>query len=139
MSFRENVVGNMTIDLSSLNLIEKFIVEHGSATVQGVHINLLREQLCALDREVVKLKAEVAHLKASNEDLKAQLQRAQPSGLILHEGLLWKRTETGFEPRPYCPECPTHPVMMAIPPGEADTWACSGHHCFDYAIKPPTL
>ena len=65
----------MKIDLSSLNLIEKFIVEHGSAAVMGIHINLLREQLSAFERETANLKAEVTQLKDANKALTAQLQQ----------------------------------------------------------------
>ena len=65
----------MKIDLSHLNLIEKFIVEHGSATVMGVHINFLRDQLAALDRETTNLKAEVTQLKETNEALRTKLQQ----------------------------------------------------------------
>jgi class 3 adenylate cyclase len=54
-------------------------------------------------------------------------------------GLLWKRTATGFEPRPYCPECPSHPVMSGFPPGSEDMWACPSDHTFDYSTEPTTF
>ena len=54
-------------------------------------------------------------------------------------GLLWKHTATGFEPRPYCPECPSHPVMSGFPPGSEDMWACPSNHTFDYSTEPPTV
>jgi hypothetical protein len=65
----------MKIDLSHLNLIEKFIVEHGSATVMGVHIQFLRDQLAGLERETTNLKAEVTQLKEANKVLTSQLQQ----------------------------------------------------------------
>ena len=54
-------------------------------------------------------------------------------------GLLWKHTATGFEPRPYCPECPSHPVMSGFPPGSPDMWACPNDHTFEYSTESPVV
>jgi hypothetical protein len=117
----------MKLDLSSLNLIEKFIVEHGSAAVMGVHISLLREQLATLDREAASLRTENAQLKSTNEDLKLKLQQAQPGGFVRRDGLLWRDGEHF----PYCPECATHPVMTPFGSGRGPRlWICPHEHQF---------
>jgi len=124
----------MNIDLTSLNLLEKFIVEHGSAAVMQVHINFLREQLTALDRQMTELKTEAFNLKATNKNLTLQLQQGeskirqlQPVGLHPFAGVLWKPSGGGFERTPYCPQCASHPVMFGQPPmgGDPMLWQCS--------------
>ena len=130
------------MDLTSLNLIEKFIVEHGSAAVMGVHINLLREQLAAVGRETTDLKTEIAHLKQTNKELTAQVQNyaaqihaLKPADKVENMGVFWKRTPDGYEKIPYCGECSHHPIMT--PMWQARVYACSnGHHAPLY-VEPP--
>jgi hypothetical protein len=74
-------------------------------------------------------------------ELEARLLRLEiPAGMVEHMGVLWKRTANGFEPNPYCKECPTHPVMCVFPPalvGEPpERWDCSHKHRTPYS-KPP--
>ena len=83
--------------------IERLIEEHGSAAIQGKHIAFLREQLAVLkekslesDRENSTLKARVKELEAENADLRKKLEHAKPTGFLEHEGLLWKRSASGF-------------------------------------------
>ena len=54
---------------------------------------------------------EIASLKSENTDLKSKLDRLDPKGFIKSEGLLWMKSESGFEQNSYCPECKSHPVM----------------------------
>ena len=124
----------MSIDLTSLNLVEKFIVEHGSATVMGVHISYLREQLSGFDRQLASLKDENADLKATNknlvveiDNLRTKIRRLEPAGLYPFAGVLWKPAGGGFERTPYCPQCASHPVMFGQPPmgGDPMLWQCS--------------
>jgi hypothetical protein len=134
----------MSFDLNPLSLIEKFIVEHGSAAVMKVHIDCLRDQLAGLDREATGLKAENAQLKAANKDLAAQLQQRaaqihalQPTGFVENMGVLWKRTETGFESVPYCKECKSHPIMTPIR-GVRMLVCGTGEHHAPFGVKPPS-
>lgn len=87
-----------------------------------------------LAEQVGKLERENAQLKAEVELLREQLQRAQPVGLVENEGVLWKRTATGFEKNPYCKQCTSHPVML----GKGSVWLCgSGEHFAPRNARPP--
>ena len=57
--------------------------------------------------------------------------------LVMNDGVMWKRNATGFEARPYCPTCRSHPVMMEFPPHSKQMWACPSDHSFAYDSKPP--
>jgi hypothetical protein len=83
--------------------IERLIEEHGSSSIQGKHIAFLREQLSILKEQFAIAQRRVEQLESENADLRKQLQQAKPSGFVESEGLLWKRSGTGFESRPYCP------------------------------------
>src|SRR5438874_152742 len=97
--------------------IERLIEEHGSAAIQGKHIAFLREQLSILKEQFAQAQRRIEELEAENSDLRQKLEQAKPAGFVESEGLLWKQTPSGtFEPRPYCPTCPNHPVMSAFPP-----------------------
>lgn len=67
----------------------------------------------------------------------AAKEKLQLGELVKNDGVFWKRTATGFESRLYCPECPSHPVMMDFPPGSKQEWACPANHSFAYDSKPP--
>ena len=90
---------------------------------------LLEEQIAALERENSQLKTENAKFRAQHED--------STSGFFKNDGLLWKRSPSGFERRPYCPRCADHPVMMEFPPGSDEMWVCPSNHTFAYDSKPP--
>lgn len=101
-------------------------------------IDLLEKKVALLTEEIASLRAEISRLQTENANLRAKPQHAKHAQFAESEGLLWKRTAAGFESRPYCPECPTHPVMTPFPPGEPLLWTCPSDHTFDYASKPPT-
>ena len=96
------------------------------------HVDLLAEALRQVGEERDDALRRCAELEAR------LLRLERPTAMVEHMGLLWKRIATGFEARPYCPECPSHPVMMGFPPGGSDMWVCPANHTFDYASKPPT-
>src|SRR5437762_12295696 len=100
---------------------------------------LLAEQVATLEREKAELKSENARLKAEIAQLHQQLHDAEPAGFVESDGLLWKRTASGFDRRPYCPTCASHPVMMEFPPRSKEMWVCPANHTFDYDSKPPNV
>jgi hypothetical protein len=68
---------------------------------------------------------------AALQEAHLELQRAQAKkspDFVLHNGVLWKKTENGFERFPYCNECSHHPVMN-LPSGRfGRVWVCSQGH-----------
>ena len=90
---------------------------------------LLAERVASLERENAELSAQIAQL----------LERLLPPGFVESDGLLWKRTDSGYEARPYCPVCASaiHPVLME--PGSQGNWVCPANHRFSYDRKPPVV
>jgi hypothetical protein len=126
--------------------IKSIIGDIASGASKDQRIALSQDQLVALDsklkvltEELAQSKSREAKLAIENADLRRELQHAQPVGFVESDGVMWKRTATGFESRPYCPECPSHPVMMGFPPREAEFWKCpkNPNHQFDYGSEPP--
>src|SRR5689334_10558128 len=69
---------------------------------------LLAEENLALARKLDEAITKISSLESDIAQLRQQLEQSQPSGFVISEGLFWKRRSSGdFEPRPYCPECPT--------------------------------
>jgi hypothetical protein len=119
----------------------KEIVRIGStAGLSKDVVDLLETKAALLAEQVAALQQDNAQLKREVSQLRDQLQRAEPSGFVESEGLLWKRKASGgFEPRPYCPQCRDHPVMMGFPPPpHSHFWVCPADHTFDYHIAAPT-
>jgi hypothetical protein len=114
------------------------------ATTAGLSkdvIDLLEKKASLLVEENAVLASKISRLEIENGQLKTQLQNSQPVVGRFHEfgGVLWKRTEKGFEKFPYCKECAHHPVMMAQPPLRHITpmfWSCSNGHTAPYAGLP---
>jgi hypothetical protein len=122
------------MSLNPLTLINQLIEEHGSSTIQAKHLAMLKDQITILQRQAAEATVKAEKLETENQHLRKQLEKLNPGGFVKSEGLLWRKTENGFEPRPYCPSCPDHPVMTPHGPW----WTCpGGEHAFDYHIKPP--
>jgi cell division protein FtsB len=60
-----------------LNDIEKFINEHGSASILRDNIAFVRDQFAALERENAILKQKIVDLTAENEVLKTKIQNLE--------------------------------------------------------------
>jgi hypothetical protein len=79
---------------------------------------------------------------AALQEAHLELQRAQAKkspDFVLHNGVLWKKTENGFETSPYCNECAHHPVMIPMPPNRPANplfWQCSANHKAPNKGKP---
>src|SRR5262245_41367349 len=129
--------------MNPFDAIEKLITEHGAATILRERITQAKEQQVALEKENTSLKSERDVLKTQNARLAADLhearseiERAKPLGFVESMGVLWKRTSTGFEPNPYCRECPSHPIMLR--PEGFDYWFCgNSKHTAPLTVKPP--
>jgi len=89
------------------DLIEKLITEHGSASIQKVHIDLLKDQAHLLVDENNALKVRVAELEELNHSLSKDLEEKQTRDeFVEHRGMLFKRdSKGGYIEAVYCPKC----------------------------------
>ena len=88
-------------------MLDKLITEHGSASIQKVHIDLLRDQAKALVDENVALKARASELEEINRNLLLKLEEKQKDEQFTeHQGMLFKRDIKGeWLETVYCPKC----------------------------------
>jgi FtsZ-binding cell division protein ZapB len=71
--------------------IERFIIEHGSASILRERVALLKEKHSVLEKQVVELQTQAANLQSENESL--QMQLADANGKIKrYENALKHRT-----------------------------------------------
>jgi hypothetical protein len=133
--------GGKAFDLRTMNLfdgLEKLINEHASAAVLRDHVALLKSQLSKFESDASVLQSEklefqikLKTLQAEVDHLRAEIKKHKQPANQFHEfsGVLWKRTEKGFERVPYCPECSNHPIMFGQPPHplilDPHMWQCS--------------
>lgn len=137
--------------MNPIAAIEKLINEHGSATILKERLALAADQFGILEQKLVMLsdrltqsESKNADLESENQNLKSkvtqlekELKSLQPTvgGFVKSEGVLWMRTEDGFERQPYCPLCRDNPVMMYF----GNWWTCpSGSHTFDGHLRAPS-
>lgn len=123
--------------MSALDTAKEFVRIGSTAGLSKDVVDLLEKKAALLTEQVATLERENAQLKSENGKLRAQLQASAP-GFAENDGLLWKRTPSGFDRRPYCPRCADHPVMMEFPPGSGEMWLCPSDHSFAYDSQPPT-
>ena len=114
-----------------------------AGTIKDQRISLSLEQAAALEREIIKLRSELAasaleasKFKAESRDLHKKLELLQPAGFVEHMGAFWKRTKDGFEPLPYCKFCEGHPIM-GRPRGQRFYLCGTGDHHAPLSIHPP--
>jgi hypothetical protein len=95
------------MDIPLLDQLQKLIVEHGSATVRGDHIALLREQREALEKKVAALESENRQLKEEVSKLTRKLEAAcTPDEFIKYRGVFFRRLPSGeIENAVYCLKC----------------------------------
>jgi hypothetical protein len=115
------------------------------ATTAGLSkdvIDLLEKKAALLVEENAVLTNKITTLEVENRQLKTQVQNSQPVTGAFHEfaGVLWKRTDKGFEKFPYCKECSNHPIMVGHPsiglPIDPHLWVCSHGHTAPFAGRP---
>lgn len=95
------------MNMNPLELLEKLIIEHGSATVLGKHLLLIKDQLQISEKKVTELEKENGELKYSIAQLTAELQKIMiPKDYFEYRGVLFRRTPEGKVLNTiYCPEC----------------------------------
>ena len=124
-----------------------------SGSIKDERIQLSREQSEDLRLKLDNLVAEANRLRSENEslvaensqlafsvknlqsELKALREELADDGLVAHMGVLWKRTDTGFETYPYCSQCRDHPIMSSV--GGFFVCGAGLHHAPD-GVTPPT-
>lgn len=94
------------------NLIEDLINEHGSATILGQRLSLIKDQLNIALKKVGNLEKENAELKNEISELKKKIEEIMiPKDFTEYRGVLFRRFPTGeFEGSVYCLE---HKMVMS--------------------------
>ena len=95
------------MNIPILSELEKLIVERGSAVVQTKHIALLKEQIQAVEKQLVDCQKENATLKSKLTEFENQIAYwTKKEGFIQHYGALFKRKSHGsYDICVYCPKC----------------------------------
>lgn len=90
-----------------LNMFNKLITEHGSASIQKERVQLFQEQVELIDKENVSLRAENDSLKKQVKSLKSRIEEQKNhDDYINFKGVYFKRLPSGkFDEIPYCPKC----------------------------------
>jgi FtsZ-binding cell division protein ZapB len=90
-----------------LGEIERWITEHGSATILKEHLALLQTKISTLKEEVTKLERENTALRTRNAELEAQVATTRTAEEFVEEmGALFKRKPGGgYQRAVYCPRC----------------------------------
>jgi hypothetical protein len=93
---------------------DKLVTEHGSAAIQKTHIDLLRDQAKALEKENADLKKRVAELEELTRTLAGNLKaKAATEEYVRHRGVLFRKLPDGdYEECVYCPNC--HGPMFSL-------------------------
>ena len=92
--------------MGMFDALDKLITEHGSAAVLEKHLDLVREQVKALERRQVELEVENASLKAKLAELEEELASRVPPEFVESHGALFKRkAEGGHHDAVFCPHC----------------------------------
>lgn len=126
--------------MSALDTAKEIVRMGTTAGLSKDVIDLLEKKVGLLVDENTTLSTKVSKLEIENAQLRAKLEYAQPAGLEESMGVLWKRTATGFEPNPYCNECPGHPVMHYFPTDHRPLrWVCSTGHSAPISVRPPAI
>jgi len=107
------------MNFSPLSLIEKLIVEHGSAATLKERLALLRDQVEALQANVVRLEKQNTELARHCERLQKEAARDRVDQQYV-EGrggaFFKKRAGGGYVLAVYCPSCKQ--PASDFPPGE---------------------
>lgn len=67
------------MNLNPFALLERLIEEHGSSSIQGKHLAMLKDEVGILQRKDVELTAKVQRLETENNQLREQLQQLAPT------------------------------------------------------------
>lgn len=114
-----NFTKGLPMNFSILGLIEKIIVEHGSAAALKERLALVRDKVEALEANVVRLEKENSQLAQRCEQLQkeAACDRVDQQYVEGRGGAYFKkRTGGGYVLAVYCPSCKQ--PASDFPPGE---------------------
>jgi len=131
-----------------LDLLRDAINEHGSATILGKHLELIKEQAAKLQKENEELAAklaakgkELAEATANLERYKAAEENAISDELIV-DGILWsftanraKRGDQWERLLPLCPHCRMQlhfefaPNMLSFTDSGVGVYVCDNEAC----------
>lgn len=138
MAFRFNrvLVHNAKIKgetVNPLKLIEDLINEHGSATIRGERLILLKEELTKVEKERADLYKKCSDLEKEVAELRDKLTKVStPPEFVEYHGALFKRDATGsYSPIAHCPEC-KRPLFNTEP--KIFPYTCSTRGC-NYTIN----
>ena len=100
--------------MNPLDLINKLITEHGSATILKERLVQLREEFESLQKKYDGLEAEHQKVLEENEHLRRQLeQKTIPDEYTEHRGVLFRRLPNGkIQGEAYCPNCKVPMVSL---------------------------
>jgi hypothetical protein len=83
-----------------------------------------RERIVAAETKIAAMEFENVRLRGENAQLKVRLSalaRSVPRDFVEARGVLFKRTDGGFEPDAYCPDC----IRALSFDKERSRWVCS--------------
>ena len=122
-----------------LSDIERWITEHGSATILKEHLVFLQARLSALREEIAKREKENADLKARIADLEKKPSAAVvPKDLFEERGAYFKRrVGGGYHDAVYCFRC--FQSTSPFPPGEQFSCQCGWFSSFTEDALPNIL
>src|ERR1043166_1277981 len=110
--------------MSLFEPLEKFINEHGSATILGLHLSFIKEQYGILEKKVSELErqagASQAKLEIANVNLYQKenelkrLQEEHAEEIRIHRAVEFRRGKrTGHKWIAFCPNCHTPATDLA--------------------------
>lgn len=114
--------------MNPLSLIERLINEHGSSTILGERLLLLKDELSKVERERDGLQKKCLNLEKEVSSLREELNKKSVSSDFAEvQGVLFKRDSTGsYTPTAYCPEC-KRPLWSTEP--DIFPYQCSTKGC----------
>lgn len=114
--------------MNPLKLIEDLINEHGSATIRGERLLLLKDELAKVEKERTELYKKYSNLEKEVAELRDKLAKAStPPEFTEYQGALFKRdTSDKYLPMAHCPEC-KRPLFNTYP--KIFPYSCSTRGC----------
>ena len=104
----------------------------------------LQERNLKLVADNAELQRAIATLEKRMADADEQSRKlaASSAQFVEHMGVLWRRSDKGFERNPYCAQCARPSVMTGNPPTRPpfrpEVWVCSAHHHAPGDVEPPS-
>ncbi|GFO62121.1 hypothetical protein M1B72_00745 [Geomonas paludis] len=114
--------------MNPFKIIEDLINEHGSATIRGERLLLLKDELTIVEKERADLYKKCSDLEKEVIELRDKLAKASiPPEFTEYQGALFKRDAAGsYSPIAYCPEC-KRPLFNTEP--KIFPYSCSTRGC----------